>query len=191
MKKILCYVTAVFMSGMIFAGCGCNGEDETEILSLPIEDGLSMMFSSGAGAWSTNISLNADGSFSGDFHDTDMGSYTIEECNFTGAFSIVEKIEDYAYKMKLEKLETAHEEGEESIYDLGDGQLLYVVQSSPYGIENGEEFVFYLPSTPVSVLDEVFLTYNHNQRAEGDNQTLGCYGLYNVVEETGFFTYEE
>ena len=59
--------------------------------------GLEWSFSSGAGAWSTELYIQTDGSFSGDFHDSDMGDCTDEYpygtlyfCAFSGRMSLVE-----------------------------------------------------------------------------------------------------
>lgn len=195
MKKFLSWATAICMSALVISGCGCenakptDATDETETVStnLPIEDGLVMMFASGAGAWSTNLYLNADGSFTGDFHDSDMGDLTMYECEFSGMFSQIEKIEDYAYKMQLDSLKTKHEAGEEAFYDMGDGNVLKVVQSTPYGLDGGEEFVFYLPNAPLDELDDEFLSWAITE--DGSGTVLGRYGLYNINGENGFFEY--
>ncbi len=192
MKKFLSGILAICMSVSLIAGCGCDGFNETETTEneqtyLPIEDGLIMMYASGAGAWATNLYLNSDGSFTGDFSDTDIGEMTVYECSFSGRFSQIEKIEDYAYKMHLESIKTDNEEGEESFYDMGDGNVLKVVQAAPYGVDGGEEFVFYLPNTPIDVLDEEFLSWALTDDNTGE--TLGRYGLYNINGENGFFEY--
>ena len=36
-------------------------------------DNFSFVFSSGAGAWFTQLDMHADGSFEGQYHDSDMG----------------------------------------------------------------------------------------------------------------------
>lgn len=38
--------------------------------TLPISEAIDMIFASGAGAWSTELKLNPDGSFSGSYHDS-------------------------------------------------------------------------------------------------------------------------
>ena len=51
------------------------------------------LFCSGAGGWSTGLKLNADGTFSGEYHDSNMGETgdgypngTMYECTFSGKF---------------------------------------------------------------------------------------------------------
>ena len=63
-------------------------------------------FSSGAGAWGTFLDLNDDGTFSGEFHDSNMGETgegypygTVYVCDFSGKFSEPEKINEYTYSI--------------------------------------------------------------------------------------------
>ena len=44
---------------------------------------LQFRFSSGAGAWSTLLAVRPDGSFYGEYHDTDMESRTSVRCSGT------------------------------------------------------------------------------------------------------------
>ena len=41
--------------------------------TLPISEAINMTFASGAGGWSTELTLNPDGSFNGNYHDSEMG----------------------------------------------------------------------------------------------------------------------
>ena len=68
-------------------------------------------FSSGAGAWETRLNIQADGSFSGEYWDMDMGSTgdgypngTQYGNTFTGTFTDLKKVNDYTYSMKLDKI---------------------------------------------------------------------------------------
>lgn len=58
---------------------------------MPIS-GNTFHFSSGAGGWLTEIVISEDGSFTGHFHDSDMGDAYPEgtryECSFTGVFVV-------------------------------------------------------------------------------------------------------
>ena len=63
---------------------------EEAVLPLP-EDGIDFMFASGTGGWSTVITVNRDGSFYGDFRDSEMGDRgegysqgTVYQCAFSG-----------------------------------------------------------------------------------------------------------
>lgn len=204
MKKLFVCMTAVLMFVTCLSGCGCDNTDETtaptEAMTenveetLPIDDTLIMDYASGAGAWTSTIYLSADGSFTGSYHDMNAGESgegydsTVYYSEFKGKFKDIKMIEDYAFEMKLDFVETEEPEGTERIEEWSDGVKVRVVKTEPFGIAGGEEFVFYLPTAPVSELSEEFLWYNP---AKSENaETLERYGLYNVVTDAGFFTYD-
>ena len=57
-------------------------ETVPEAVQLPLADEtVEFLFTSGAGGWSTQLSLNRDGSFTGEFHDSEMGDRTEEYPN--------------------------------------------------------------------------------------------------------------
>jgi len=80
----------------------------------------------------------------------------------------------YFYKM-LDYLEKRVEDG------------VRYVSSEPYGVEEGKDFILYLPDTPTQGLDEEFLSWWPGQYQEDQSDTLGFYGLYNVDMGYGFF----
>ena len=95
MKKVFAAAAALVLCTGLLAGCGekSSGEriDGGLADSLPID----LEFSSGAGAWGTGLTLAADGSFSGEYHDSDMGDSgddypdgTVYLCNFPGSLRI-------------------------------------------------------------------------------------------------------
>jgi len=167
-------------------------ETVPEAVQLPLADEtVEFLFTSGAGGWSTQLSLNRDGSFTGEFHDSEMGDRTEEYpngsvyiCNFSGVFTDIRQVSEYAYSMTLTDIQTEHQEGEEWIED----EIRYIA-SGPYGLEESTEFVLYLPHTPLDQMSEVFLfwwPYRYEQ-AENPRDTLDCFGILNVEMEHGFF----
>ena len=167
---------------------------------------LKMYFSSGVGAWYTEIVIHADGSFEGNYHDTDMGDVgeenpngTLYICDFKGRFSELEKINDYTYSLTLESIEVEDENAEDRIED---GML--VVHSYPHGLMNkdgsdyGKEFLLFVPNTEIEVLKneyqttemENFLNWWPVRMSEEQNGTLSVYGLMNVHTGDGFFTWD-
>lgn len=147
----------------------------------------SFYFSSGVGAWYTELSIRGDGSFSGHYQDADMGdtgdSYpngTLYLCDFEGAFDSMEKVDGFTYKMKLASLTFAREPGTEEILD--DTRQIY---STAYGLDDGEEFYLYLPGAELNSLPEDFLSWVYNMNPEGPSG-LRFYGLYNVNTGDGF-----
>ncbi|MBO5935898.1 MAG: hypothetical protein J6Q94_10485 [Clostridia bacterium] len=171
-------------------------EDE-KVTVLPLADASAdFSFLSGAGGWSTEMTLNKDGSFTGTYHDSEMGSVgegypngSMYICEFSGKFGNFEKINDYSYKMTLTEIKTEKAAGEEWIED----EILYIA-SNPNGLTDAEgennatEFILYLPETPVNELTEDFLSwwpYRFDAKT-----TLSCFGIRNVATDNGFFTAE-
>ena len=157
--------------------------------SFPME----MLFASGAGAWGTTLTLNLDGTFTGQFRDSNMGENgdeypngTVYYCNFSGRFGSMMKLNDYAYYMRLEELVYDTEIGKEQI----GGEGIRYVTAEPYGIAGGEEFIFYLPGTLVEELNEDFISWWPDAYLwrNGELDTLTGYGLHNVNTGDGFFS---
>lgn len=163
---------------------------ESALLPLPGETTV-FSFLSGAGGWSTDLILNHDGSFTGFFHDSELGEMgedypngTVYICSFWGKFTDVEQINDHAYKMHLPEVSTQNPEGEEWITN----GVRYVTHI-PYGLEEGTEFVLYLPDTPISEVPEeslIWWPYLYSQNEE-PKETLSCYGILNTATNYGFF----
>lgn len=161
--------------------------------------GLEFWYSSGAGAWSTIIQINPDGTFDGYYHDSNAGESEDEypngtryECYFSGKFTSLQKVGEFEYSMRCESLLVDGVLGDTEIID---GVL--VVTSDAYGFENADEFLLYLPDKKLYGLPEYFLMWvGINPDALKPNQTdsetedrLSFYGLYNVGGETGFKAY--
>lgn len=153
--------------------------------SLPLRLG----FSSGAGAWRTELVIEQDLSFTGIYTDSDMGSAgegyphgTRYICNFSGQFAQLSKLDEYSYSLTLAELTSDYEEGKEWIED----QILHV-SSVPYGMESGTEFILYLPQTPTAGLSEEFLSWWPGRYGETPSATLDFFGLFNVEMGYGFF----
>lgn len=146
------------------------------------------IFTSGAGAWATNLTVYRDGTFSGDFRDTDMGSsgeeyiYTKYLCDFSGAFKNVEKINDYSYYVELDYLDYEKDSDTEEIID--GCRYMY---SNAYGIYGGDTFCIYTPDTLVRDIPYEFRRWITILLGKTDNEELGCYGIYNIAEQVGFF----
>lgn len=147
-------------------------------------------FSSGAGAWSTTLQIEADGSFFGVYHDSDMGStgegYPGGTCYvsvFSGQFDTLKKVNDYTYSTTIKKLELENEPDTEEIKD----EIKYIY-SKPYGISDADELFFYVKGAPVSELPESFLSWV--MYGDTSQTTLPFYGLYNAAEKNGFSSSE-
>ena len=150
---------------------------------------IEFTFASGAGGWSTYLYIEEDGTFYGNFHDSDMGCTgegypggTIYYCDFSGKFTNPVKIDDYSYQFEIESLKCEKEEGEEEIID----ERLYIY-SYPYGLDDADKLYMYLPGKDTKDFSEelqmwLFLT--------DDEKELPFYALYNENPEYGFVGYQ-
>ena len=117
------------------------------------------MFSSGAGGWATTLEFKEDGSFSGEYSDTNLGmtgeDYPNGECltsKFSGKFKDPQKTGDYEYTITLDgdmELENT----------VGDTEIVEGVKyeyTEPYGIENlsdGNNLRVILPEHDMADMD--------------------------------------
>jgi hypothetical protein len=168
-----------------FTEISADAATKAAIVTLPGMP-LNFLFTSGVGAWGTVVTLESDGTFTGFYHDSDMGvsgdgypNGTRYECAFSGAFIDILKVGDYEYSMKLGALITEGKEGAERIVD-----GVRIITAAPYGFDNAETFAFYLPGRPTTDLPQGFLEWVD---AEGDS--LAFYGLYDVGGQRGFGEY--
>ncbi len=154
-------------------------------------DGSTFYFLSGAGAWSTELVVSSDGSFTGYYHDTDMGDSgegypngTRYECDFSGTFALVDQKDELTYILRLTSLALKEEPGTERVED-----GVRVISAEAYGISCGDEFMLYSPGSQSAGLPEEFLEWVRMANAwEEPPETLPIWGLYNLGGQAGFFT---
>ena len=151
---------------------------------------LEWMFCSGAGGWATYLHIEPDGSFVGDYHDSEMGDIgdgyplgSVYGCLFHGRLTLGEQVDEYTWRVHVDEVELDEGQAPEAIED----EIRYVT-TDPYGIKAGNDMLLFLPGTPVDALPEGFLFWAH---ILGDDvpDALSCYGLYDEAEDTGFVSY--
>ena len=187
---------------------GNGGNDETDPnssnqnQSVDAADALKdipiMYFSSGAGGWATVIEIADDGSFIGEYYDSNYGETgdgyengTFYICEFTGKFTDVQKVADYTYTMKISNLTMTYDAGQEWI-ESG----MRFVASPPYGIETDPDTVYtlYLPGAKTSSMSDSFLSWVASPMGMATSEIpdpFPYYGIYNPVSETGFWGVSE
>ena len=177
------------VDGIVQTTAQKTGSEASGSLDIFTESAGDYYFSSGAGAWATQLTLHPDGSFEGSYRDTDAGSSgigyvaTIYQSEFHGRFINPVETNSYSYRMELEG---------DVIVDSGsgqyiDGRVLYV-NTEPYGIEEGHEFYLYKPGAPISELPESFVDWGRGTVLyNNSSSSLPVYGIYNVEKECGFF----
>ena len=165
-------------------------EEEFSFASLK---NLRFCFSSGAGAWGTTMVVREDGTFSGEYSDSDMGDTgdgypagTMYLCNFTGRFTEPEKVNAYTYSTEIQELNCGKEPGTEEIK----GDILYKY-STPYGLEEAKNILIYLPGAPLSELSQDFRGWVGYYELSGTEETvLPFYALNNESLQQGFSSYD-
>ncbi len=146
------------------------------------------IFSSGAGAWGTYLTVNPDGSFDGLFSDSDMGDTgdgypngTVYWCEFNGAFTGLEKVDEYTYKAKVSSMNYVNEVNTEKIED----EIKYIY-TEPYGMTGSGEFEFYMQGKPIARLSSECLDWTFLRWGPIYPTTLPYRMVYNVSEQSGF-----
>ena len=149
--------------------------------------GLEWMFSSGAGGWYTTLKIEADGTFTGSYHDSEIGESgddypygSVYGCMFHGRMTMGEQLSAYAWNVHVDEVEMDEGQVPEAIED----GIRYVT-AEPYGISFGIDMQLYLPGTPISALPEEFLLWAHLIGQE-EVEALPNYGLYDVEGDAGF-----
>ena len=156
---------------------------------LPLDRPMEFAFSSGAGAWGTGLTVQADGTFEGSYSDSEMGltgdgyDASVYLCSFSGRFENIVQLDAHSWSMTLGDMQLQDEPGREWIEE----SIRYIA-AEPYGLEAGTEFIFYLPETPVDGLSEEFLRWlSFTGQMAQPGKPLGWYGIYNKETGYGFF----
>ena len=133
--------------------------------------------------------VRPDGSFYGEYHDTDLGGGEPDiravqwNCKFTGRFAQPVQVNDYTYSMGIAEISYEKEAGTEEVID---GIQYYY--TAPYGLEDAEEILVYLPGAPLGELPQEFrgwVGYYENTRDK-----LPFYALNNESHQQGFGSYD-
>ena len=169
-----------------------SSSEASETNALTFEDlsGYTFEFSSGAGAWSTYFTIEKDGSFAGNYHDSDMGSTgdgydhgTLYYSEFSGHFTDLTKVDDTTYEMTLSDIAYQNTVGETEIID-----SIKYVYSEAYGLTGTDTFKIYLPGTPVSALSAE--VYSWVSIANDNDTELTLPIIVNEAEELGIYSYK-
>ncbi|MFG6370100.1 MAG: DUF1311 domain-containing protein [Lachnospiraceae bacterium] len=147
-------------------------------------------FLSGAGAWATVLHINPDGSFSGEYYDSDMGvtgeeypNGTMYKSNFSGQFTQPTQVNEYTYVMQIAQINYAHEIKTEEIKDGVKYCYTYA-----YGLENAKDILIYLPGAPLDKLPEGFRSWvGYYDLSTTTETVLPFYALNNETQQEGFY----
>lgn len=168
-------------------------DSEENLLSYMDLRGLEFTFSSGAGAWSTTLVIRPDGSFSGEYLDSDMGDSddaypngTVYQSEFSGQLTEPVKIDADTYSVEISAMEYEKEPGTEEILD--GVRHLY---TSANGLEDPGRILIRLPGTPLEELSQEFRGWIGYYDLSAASQTvLPFYALENENQQYGFRSYD-
>lgn len=132
-------------------------------------------FSSGAGAWSTELHINPDGSFYGYYND--FNSSEEYESFFNGTFSNIQKCDSHSYSMVVADLTVNGVVG----FQYRQGDALHTI-TEPYGIAKGDVWNVFLPGANQSLLSREHLSWLHGVITD----PLGSYALCNMTSGYAF-----
>lgn len=147
--------------------------------------GKNFVFSSGSGGWGARF-LSDLMAFSGNYHNSDMGSTgpgypggTISESKLSGQFTRAHQVSPTLYEVYLENLQYEKPVGSLEIKDNVKYEYTEV-----YGISKNTRMAIYLPGTPISSMPEELRLYSYGLIPE-DSQILPVYVIQEDME--GFF----
>ena len=165
--------------------------------ALPFDQPLEMIFLSGAGAWCTGLTLNPDGAFTGDYHDSDGPIQYV--CQFHGKLGGFVQLTEHSWSLTLEELvlDTKYPVGEE-----WDENGFHKISSQPNGFTDGEgsalkpgaQLILYSPEAKgdrpgTELYGAQSLWYWCLSRPDlAGGEPLGCWDLYNLASGIGFFS---
>ncbi len=132
-------------------------------------------FSSGVGGWRTQLTLHADGTFTGDYTDYDSDETYLSE--FSGKFVDIREIDENTYRLTLDTLTYQKQPDTEWEED----GIRYIAAEAN-GISGGKEFTLCKPGTSLASLPEELSDW---YRGNGD--TLECYALFDPTLPSYFF----
>ena len=215
MKKILCLILTMIC--VLFVGCGNENVDTYEAVINQVEEdtntsetdeigkdetsfsyadlsGIEFCFCSGAGAWSTTMTIGEDGSFEGLYCDADMGDAGEDYpdgirywCKFSGQLSELTKIDELTYMAELTNISYEDTVGKE---EYADG--VRYIYTDAYGLDNAGTLYFYLPGTKRENLSEDCLSWVSQVMYDEDYnpvEELNFVCLYNKEGEEAFYSY--
>lgn len=183
MKRTIAWMLGIIMALTLTWGCAETAEPVLEAMA-----GLTWEFSSGAGAWSTELEIQPDGTFTGRYHDSEMGEVgedypdgTLYGCTFHGKFTPMEQVDEHTWKLRVDEL--AMDEGQ--VPEAVEDGIRYVT-AEPYGLSAGDEMALYMPGTPVAGLTDDMVFWAHLPVPEERPDALTDWLLYSAGNESGF-----
>ena len=181
-KRLAMLITTGLIAGAM--AFGAYAEEAFDFGQLADQE---FYFSSGVGGWFDCLEIAEDGSFTGQYHDSEMGDMgedypngTVYGCLYHGQFELGEQLSETAYQLKVASCEKDEGQLDETIED----GVRYVT-SDPAGIKEGDELVLYLPGQSVEDFSEEMRFWLHLEDPENTKE-LTTFALLNEKDDIGF-----
>ena len=145
-------------------------------------------FASGVGAWATGLTILPDGSFYGDFHDTDMEDSALNGvhydaicyyADFTGRLSTPERVG--AQELDCAVIDLKYDKGAPYVQD-----GIRYEPVDPYGVALGDRLRFFMKGTDVANLPEGLWEWLCMKAVQPEGGRLTYVAMYNETSGAGF-----
>lgn len=142
--------------------------------------------SSGVGGWGASLTINADGTFNYDFHDSDAN--IVYTCVAHGSFGNVTQTGDHTYSVEVAQL-TYDQEPDSTWTEDSDGFSIDYQSTTTEDLSEGCVLTFYEAGINTADLPEGYLIWYTSPRAMQASEIpaqFPCDGIYNEASERGF-----
>ena len=145
------------------------------------------LMSSGAGGWGAFMTVNSDGTFEYNYHDSDYDMYYI--CHAQGTFGNVTMIDEFTYKVQI--VEMTFEYDVDSVWSVTetDGSVINYTAADSYGLHTGDILTYFVRGIDTELLPEGYLYWYCAPRALQPDEVQTPFplsGYYNAVEEAAY-----
>lgn len=154
----------------------------------PFAAAANWVFSSGAGAWATTMTVQPDGTFTGSYHDMDMGDTgmgyangTEYTCTFSGKLCQPVQVDTLRYEMVVEHLEW---EQLPDTVEFADG--VRYISTLPFGLTLGDTLTLYQSGASVALMTDNEISWVSDSL---DNGFVMAPVLLNETQDIGFCQY--
>lgn len=182
MKKTIIMILCL----VLLAAAGISHGETATVFDTLAE--LEWSYCSGAGAWSSDLIIQPDGSFVCDYHDSDMGDSgdaypngTLYFATFRGRMSLAGQTNENSWSIRVDELRK--DPGEERILD----GIRYVPADS-CGLSEGDIMTLYAPGTPAGALSDDMQLWAHIMYQE-NRDALENWFLCSEANDSGFVGY--
>ena len=154
-------------------------------------------FSSGVGGWATELFVDPDGTFHGEYYDYDMGvtgpgypNGSKYECKFRGTFGSYTEISPYIYRVNIDNIAYESTPGTETTKD-----DMHYIYTEPYGLRSSGDILVYLPGASMEDIPAGYLSwvdFSHFSATKNGiwdkdyPEDLPMCGIYNETDDCGF-----